>query len=165
MAPVGQHGKLDPPRAPVVEECVDRRANRAASEEDVVHEHHRGVLDGKVDVRGVHDRRAARLPEADVVAVEGDVDVPQRDRLVEKLGHEVPQATGHKSAATVDAHDRHRLSPVLLDDLMSDAHERAPHVIAVEYDLAHGPSFLASLDRVKGTSARLASGSRRGEPE
>ena len=46
-----------------------------------------------------------------------------------------------------------------LDDLVGDAHERAPHVVAVEDDLLVGhcsPSFLASRDRVKGTAATIA---------
>ena len=37
---VDEHGELDPLRPPVVEERLDRRPDRAAGIEDVVHEHH-----------------------------------------------------------------------------------------------------------------------------
>ena len=67
-------------------------------------------------------------------------------------------APGQHGAAAVDADDGDASPPVLLDDLVCDAHQRAPHVVAVEDDLVaqlYCP-FLASRDRVKGTAARLA---------
>ena len=87
----------------------------------------------------------------DVVPVEGDVDVTERDRLADELGDQVTNALCEECAAPMDPDDREPGSARLLDDLVRDAHERAPHVLGVEDDLvAHFGSFLASPDRVKG---------------
>jgi hypothetical protein len=59
------------------------------------------------------------------------------------------QTPGEDRAAAVDPDDREALGAVarrvLLDDLVCDAHERAPHVVAVEDDLVvrhrHRPSW------------------------
>ncbi len=56
VAAVAEHGELNPLRAPVVEEGVDRGAHRAAGEEDVVDEHDGAAGEVEVDVRGVDDR-------------------------------------------------------------------------------------------------------------
>ena len=50
----------------------------------------------------------------------------------DQLVDQVPQARGQHGAATVDADDRDSLPARLLDDLVCDAHQRAPHVLAVE---------------------------------
>ena len=70
-----------------------------------------------------------------VVAVEGDVDVAERDLVADQLGDQLAQARGERGAAAMDADDGELLRGVLLDDLVRDAHERAPHVVAVEDDL------------------------------
>ena len=99
-------------------------------------------------MRGVHRRLAAH---GDVVAVEGDVDVAERDRLSDQLRDEITKPLGDDGAAAMDPDDGEAASAGLLDDLVRDAHERAPHVLGVEDDLvAHFRSFLASRDRVKG---------------
>ena len=46
------------------------------------------------------------------------------------------QALGEHRAAAMDAHQRDPPVWVLLDDLVSDPHQRAAHVIAVEDDRA-----------------------------
>jgi hypothetical protein len=79
----------------------------------------RRVLDGEVHVRGVHDRLRGRLPARQVVAVEADVDVAERDRLSHELADQVAQAGGQHGTATVDPDDRDALPTRLLDDLMS----------------------------------------------
>ena len=96
-------------------------------------------------MRGVHHRLGARVAHADVVAVEGDVHVAERDRLADEVGDQVAQPAGEQGAAAVDAHDRDRLAAVLLDDLVSDAHQRAPHVVAVEHDLVGHINVLPGL--------------------
>ena len=54
-------------------------------------------------------------------------------------------------AAAVNADDRHALAGVPLDDLVCDAHERAPDVLRAEDGLlVHFTTFLASRDPVKG---------------
>ena len=72
----------------------------------------------------------------DVVAVEGDVDVAERDLGVEQVLDEAVDPAGEHRAAAVDADDREPLGlGVLLDDLVRDAHERAPDVVPIEDDL------------------------------
>ena len=78
VAAVAEHGELDPLRAAVIEERVDRGAHGAAGEEHVVDEDDGPAGEVEVDVRGMDDRlRRGRLG-ADVVAVEGDVEVADR---------------------------------------------------------------------------------------
>ncbi len=104
----------------------------------------------------MHDRLVLGAAHGDVVAVEGDVEVAERDRRVEELLDPFPQPGGDDGAAPVNAHDGDALAARLLDYLVSDPHERTADVLAIEYDfLVHCLSFLASLDRVKGTSAPI----------
>ena len=76
--------------------------------------------------------------------------------MLEQVAEDRVQALGEHRAAALDADDREVLRAlVLLDDLVCDPHQGAPHVVAVEDDLAPSsftscPSFLASRDRVKG---------------
>ena len=83
MAAVGQHGELDAVGAPVVEQGVDRGARGPAGVEDVVDEHDAVVLEPEGQVGAVHDGVGGSRRE--VVAVEGDVDVPERDSLLEEV--------------------------------------------------------------------------------
>ena len=137
MAAVGEDRELDPSRAPVVEEGVDRGPDRAPGEEDVVDEHDRPALEVEVEVRGMDDRGAGGLAAGQIVAIEGDVDVAERDLRVGELVEQVVEATGDQGAARVDADDRQLGigivaadpvsglgSGVLLDDLVRDAHQR-----------------------------------------
>ena len=80
----------------------------------------------------VHDRLVVRAADAHVVAVEADVDVAERHGLADELGDQVAQARAQHGAATVDADDRDSLATRLLDDLVCDSHQRAPHVFAVQ---------------------------------
>ena len=85
VAAVGQHRQLHPLRAPVVEERVDRGAHGASRVEDVVDQDHRHAVDREVDLRGVDDRLARGVAHADVVAVEADVELAERDLLPDEL--------------------------------------------------------------------------------
>ena len=69
-----------------------------------------------------------------VVAVERDVDVAERDLVVQQVAHELVQALGEMGAAAVDADERDGPAGVLLDDLVRDAYERAADVVLVEDD-------------------------------
>ena len=97
-------------------------------------------------MRGVHHRLVVRAAGADVVAVEGDVHVAERDRLAHQLGDQVAQADGQEGAAGVDADDRDPLAAGLLDDLVRDADQDPPHVFAVEH------FFLAQVNVLPGLS-------------
>ena len=81
---------------------------------------------------------AARVRQ--VVAVERDVDVAERDLGVEQVADEPVQARGEMGAAAVDADEGDGPAAVLLDDLVRDAHERAADVVLVEDDLLLGHS-------------------------
>ena len=86
VAAVDEHCELHPGGAPVLEERVDRGADRATRVEDVVDEDDRHPLDREGDARRAHDGLAPGRPAAvanvDVVAVERDVERAdgQRDR-------------------------------------------------------------------------------------
>jgi hypothetical protein len=86
---VGEAGELDPRRAAVVEEGIDRRADRPAGVEDIVHEHHGSTREREVEARCAHERlRMARRfagADLDVVAVEGDVERAQLDLRAHEL--------------------------------------------------------------------------------
>jgi methyl coenzyme M reductase gamma subunit len=81
-----------------------------------------------------------------VIAVEGDVDVAERDLLVEEVADQPVQAGGEVRAAAMDADQRHQLAGVLLDDLVRYAYERPADVVLVEDDLGVGHQrFLPGL--------------------
>ena len=108
-------------------------AGGAAGVEDVVDQHDAVVLEPERQVGGVDlgvDRAGAQ-----VVAVEGDVDVAERDLVLEQVAHEAVQAVGEVGAAAVDADEGDRAARVLLHDLVRDPDERPAHVVLVEDDL------------------------------
>jgi hypothetical protein len=131
MAAIDQDGELDAVGPPVVEERLDRRADRAAGVEHVVDEHDRLPLERKVERGRAHDGlrmpRCVAAAHLHVVAVEGDVDGAQLGRLSGPLFYEAPQTVREGHAARLDADERDaRELRVALDDLVRDAGERAP---------------------------------------
>ena len=101
---------------------------------------------------------ALGLAHADVVAVEGDVDVAERDRLAHELGDQVAQRV--RRARRRDGGSRRPRSPRRPSSRRSRG-RCAPACAACPR--GRGPSsrstsrpFLASQDRVKGTAARLS---------
>ena len=73
---------------------------------------------------------------ADVVAVEGDVDVADRQLCPGQLAEDGVKATGQHRAPGVDANDREpRGLRVLLGDLVGDPPQRSPQVLVLEDDL------------------------------
>src|SRR5438132_4581920 len=79
---VDQHGELNTLGPPVIEERLDRRADRTARVEDVVDEDDGLALEREIERGRAHDRlgMSRRVPAAhlNVVAVEGDVDRAER---------------------------------------------------------------------------------------
>src|ERR1700747_2730533 len=69
------------------------------------------------------------------VAVHRAAGGAERDGGVQQLADQRLQPLGEVGAPAMDADERNRAGRVLLDDLMSDSHERAAHVVAVEGDL------------------------------
>jgi hypothetical protein len=105
----------------------------------------------------------------DVVAVEGDVELSERDLGPRELGDPPSQPLRERDAARVDPDERDSLEVrVALDDLVRDPRERALDRLGVEDGLrwrglrAQGAlralltfdSFPASQDRVKGVCFR-----------
>jgi hypothetical protein len=84
----------------------------------------------------VDDRLGRRIAPGQVVAVEADVDVAERHRLADELGDQLAQPRGQHGAAAMDPDDRQaggrRRTGGLLDDLVRDAHQRPPYVLAIE---------------------------------
>src|SRR5205085_9431409 len=78
MASVDDHGELNARRPAVVEERLDRRADRAPGVEDVVDEYDGPPAEREVELGRVHERlrgeRCLAPAHGDSVAVEGDVD-------------------------------------------------------------------------------------------
>ena len=83
VAAVGEHGELHARGPAVVEERLDGRADRPSGVEDVVDEDARHPLEREVERRRADDR--LRMPRRlagahlDVVAVEGDVELAERE--------------------------------------------------------------------------------------
>src|SRR5919198_5904345 len=78
VAPVGEAGELHARGAAVVEEGLDRCADRPPGVEDVVDEHAGHAFEREVETRRPDDRlrvhRRLSPTHLDIVAVEGDVD-------------------------------------------------------------------------------------------
>ena len=73
------------------------------------------------------DRSVAGLAPLDVVAVEGDVEVAERDLGAAELADQGVQAAADDGAARVDADQRQAVRVlILLDDLVGDTDKRPP---------------------------------------
>src|ERR671925_2362319 len=165
VAAVGEAGELHASWAAVVEQRVDRGADRPARVEDVVHEHARHPLEREVEPGGADDRlrllRRLAAAHLNVIAVEGDVDRAGGDFLAAELVDQPAEALRDRDAARVDADQRHPVEVrVRLDDLVRDAGERPGDRRLVQQDFRarlgrqrQPLSFPASRDRVKGRGA------------
>ena len=126
VAAVGDDGELDAVGAAVVEERLDRGADRAAGVEDVVDEDAGAALEREVELRRADERlrveRRLAAAHLDVVAVEGDVDGAEVDLDAAELLDQPAQPLRERDAARVDADERDRVEVgVRLDDLVGDA--------------------------------------------
>ena len=137
MAAVDKHGELDAGGAPVVEQRLDRGADRAAGVEDVVDEDDRASVEREVELRRPNERlcRERRLAAADrdVVAVEGDVDGAERGLDAGALLDQAREPPRERDAARVDADERDVVEVrVALDDLVGDSRKGPPEPVGVE---------------------------------
>ena len=140
MPAVDEHGELDARRATVVEQCLDRRANRPTGVEHVVDEDARPPLEGEVELGATDERlrveRRLATPDEHVVAVERDVDGAEHRLDVASLGDERLEPACERNAARVDPDERELLEIAgALDHLVCETGERAPERFVVE-DLA-----------------------------
>jgi len=122
VAAVHQDREPDDARTPEIHEGVHGGADRPAGEEHVVDQHHRAALDREADLGAAHD--GLRGLEAEVVAVEGDVERAHRGLGALDRRDLGPDALGEGHPAGLDAHQGHVLAAAgLLDDLVGDAGE------------------------------------------
>ena len=145
VAAVGEHGELDARRAAVLEQRVDRGADRAAGVEDVVDEDHGAPLELEVELRvaddGLRAPRRLAAADVDVVAVEGDVELAEVELEVGALRDQPAQTVGERDAARVDPDERDGLEILVpLDDLVRDPRECAADGVTVEHDPALWPA-------------------------
>ena len=99
-------------------------------------------------MRGVYHRLGAGLAAGEVVAVEGDVDVAERDlgAGADQLPENQVQAGGEDCSASVDAdHGQAGRIGVLLDDLVGDPPQGPPQIVALEHDRLTQNSLLTGL--------------------
>jgi len=137
VATVCEHSELHPGRAAVVEERLHRGADRSSGVEDVVDEDAGHALERKVELRRTNERLGAlgRLTGAhlDVVPIEGDVEVAERELLAAELRDPRPEPLRERHPARLDPHQRDALElRVPLDDLVRDPRERPLDRLAVE---------------------------------
>src|SRR5690606_6521548 len=112
---VDQYRELDALGAPVVHQCVERGANRAAGVQHVVHHDHVGPLERLGYVTGPN--AGVGQGGGCIVSVQRDVDGPEWD-FTFQLSEPALQARGdgHPAAAYADQ-DQVGRSAVPLDDL------------------------------------------------
>jgi hypothetical protein len=139
VAAVGEHRQLDALGPAVVEKRVDRGADRTAGVEDVVDEDARHSLEREVEAGRADERlRMARClsrPDVDVVAVEGDVELPECDLGARDLDDPPAEPLRERHAARVDADERHTPEVgVSLDDLVGDPGQGALDRLGIEND-------------------------------
>ena len=84
------------------------------------------------------DRRLGGSAAADVVAVEGDVEVADGHWRPSRVGDLRGAAGGRGTPAAVNTDQGERPVAVALDDLVRDSHQGASQVVGVEYDLFGG---------------------------
>src|SRR4051812_19217015 len=110
MAAVGDHRKLHARRAAVVEQRLDSGADRASRVEDVVNEDARHPLERELERRRANDRLCVerRLAGAnlDVVSVEGDVELAERELDTCALFDQPAETLRQRDTAAVDADER-----------------------------------------------------------
>ena len=110
VAPVDEDGELDAGGPAVVEERLDRRADRAAGVEDVVDEDDRAPFEREVELRRADERlrveRGLAAADAHVVAIEGDVDGAELGRFAGALLDQAREALRERDAARLDADER-----------------------------------------------------------
>jgi aminopeptidase len=140
VAAVGEDGELNAGGATVVEQRLDRSANRTARVEDVVDEDTGHPVERKIELRIADERlrvlRRFTTANVDVVSVEGDVELAERNLAAGEVGDPASEALGERDAARVDPHERDLVElGIPFDDLVRDPGERPLDGLSVEQDL------------------------------
>ena len=139
VSAVGEHRQLHPLGTAVVEQGLDRGTYGASGIEHVIDDHDRTRGGVEVDMRGVHDGRLR--PRGDVVAVEADVEVSERDLFLQEVVQQQLKTLSQDRSATVNANESdRRRRRVALVYLMRDTHQR-PRTRPHQDDLLRLASF------------------------
>ena len=101
MAAIDEHRQADPRRAAQVADRVQGGADRPAREQDVVHQHDLGTVDGEGELGAAKHGPAPASPQ--VVAVERDVDGPHHDLVVGEQRQFLGQPLGERYPASPHA--------------------------------------------------------------
>lgn len=99
VAAVDKNGEFDLGRAPVVAQCVERRANGATGEQDIVHKNDVRILNGKGNFGALEGGVIVKVLE--VIAIERDVKNAER-QLAFVFGQQCEQALGDFIATAAD---------------------------------------------------------------
>jgi hypothetical protein len=119
VAAIHEDGELDRPRTPQVDEPVEGRPDRPAREEHVIDENHDLSFDLERDLRPPQHRVFPDVIE--IVAVQVDVQNPDRDGSSFDLADLVAQTVRERNAARLDPDQPEPLRDlVLLEDLVRD---------------------------------------------
>ena len=129
---VDDHRELDRARAAEVDECIHRRAHRAAGVEHVVHQHR--TLPLMSTGISVEPTTGWCATVGEIVAIEGDVEAALDRRLCPRTPAIFSaMRAAQRHAAAADAHQDQTLDTlVALDDLVGDAGDDAPQPVRVD---------------------------------
>src|SRR5262249_22163528 len=141
VAAVDEHRELDARGAAVVEERLDRCADRAPRVEDVVDEDDGAAVEREVELRLADERlgvqRSFAAAHLHVVAIEGDVDGAELGRLAGALSDQPCKALRERDAACLDADECDAVElGIALDDLVRDPRECSRECVGVEAEFA-----------------------------
>ncbi len=146
---VDEHGQADRLRPPEVDERVHRGADRPSRVQHVVDEDDGPPVDARRQLRAL-DHGLLR-DQREVVAIEGDVERPDRHLCPLVLEDRRGDPPRERHAATLDADQQQAVrARLLLDDLMGEADRRATDLVG-GHDPASGHTLLpASLGHTGG---------------
>ncbi len=160
MAAIDEHRQADRLRPAEVDERVHRGADRPAGVQHVVDEDDRPAVDARRQLRALDDRLLG--DHRQVVAVERDVERPDRDVDALVLGDGRGDAAGERHAAPLDADEQQAVGArLLLDDLVGKADRRATDLVGGHDPASGHRSFPAS----QGHAGGLTGPQPKGQPQ
>ena len=119
---------------PEVDERVERRADRAPREQDVVDEQDASLVYGEGDLGSSQQRlRSDRVPH-EIVPIQRDVEGAGRHLAARDLQQAAGQPLRERHAAAPNADQRDIAgAPIALHDLMRDPHEGAANSVRLHH--------------------------------
>ncbi len=153
MAPVDEDGELHRAGAAEVAEGVERGADGAAGEEDVVDEDDEAAVEVVTGDLGAADRAGGLHPQ--VVAVHGDVEGTDRDLRAGDLFELGGQPAGQVHTAGGDAEEHHVVGALgAFDDLVGDTGQDRAMSCASSTGRAESEFCWASMKRTSFSASR-----------